>query len=215
MRVLIACEFSGIVREAFKARGHDAWSCDLLPTEMPGKHIEGDAIEAANSGPWDLMVAHPPCTYLTRAGARWWKGRESQQDAAVEFVRKLMVAPIPMICIENPPGALTKAIRPPDQYIQPWMFGEDAQKMTGLWLVGLPMLRPTDIVEGVLYCCGQPVQNGDKYGCPNCEGFGRARRVYANQRPDGQDKRWPSEDRWKDRSRTFPGIAAAMADQWG
>jgi site-specific DNA-cytosine methylase len=190
MRVLIACEFSGIVREAFKARGHDAWSCDLLPTEIPGKHIEGDAIDAANSGPWDLMVAHPPCTYLTRAGARWWKGRESEQDAAVEFVRKLMAAPIPMICIENPPGALTKRIRPPDQYIHPWEHGHPERKMTGLWLSGLPLLIPTRDVSAEM--AALPVKD-------------RNRVHYAA----------PGPDRWKERSRTLPGIAVSMADQWG
>jgi hypothetical protein len=215
MKVLIACEFSGIVREAFKARGHDAVSCDLLPTEIPGEHVQADALDMAYRWKWDLMIAHPPCTYLCRASARWWKGRESEQNAAVEFVRKLLAAPIPMICIENPPGALTKMIRPPDQYIQPYWFGEDASKMTGLWLKGLPKLRHTNFVDGVMYCCGRKVQNDDKYGCPVCEGDNVAKRRYGNQTPSGQNAILPGPDRWKDRSRTYPGIAAAMADQWG
>lgn len=217
MDVLVACEFSGIVRDAFAARGHNAWSCDLLPTETSGQHILGDALEAARSHKWDLMIAHPPCTYLSRAGARWWNapGRKELRDAAVEFVRDLMNVDVPRIAIENPAGALTKRIRPPDQYIHPYWFGDDVKKTTGLWLTGLPLLTPTGYIEGVLHCCGKPLANDDKYGCPNCCGEKKAVRIYGNQLPSGQDRTPDSKDQWKRRSRFHPGVAAAMAQQWG
>jgi len=185
VRVLVACEFSGIVRDAFIAAGHDAVSCDLLPSERPGPHIQGDAIDAIWTGgtrPWDLMIAHPPCTYLAVSGARWFKDRQQEQADALVFVQQLMDAPIPRIAIENPIGVISSRIRKPDQIIQPWMFGHGETKATCLWLKNLPKLTPTDIVDG------------------------RTPRVHHAS---------PGPDRWKERSRTLPGIAKAMAEQWG
>lgn len=182
MKVLIACEFSGIVREAFKVRGHDAWSCDLLPTEIPGQHIQGDVLEILDDG-WDLMIAHPPYTYLAVSGARWWKDNKEAQQKAIWFFFKLYTTShIPKVCIENPVGIMSTVFRKPDQYIQPWQFGHGETKKTGLWLQGLPLLVPSDIVEG------------------------RENRIH---------KIPPSKDRWRERSRFYPGIAKAMADQWG
>lgn len=181
LRVLVACEFSGIVREAFKAKGHDAWSCDLLLTEIPGQHIQGDVLTILNDG-WDLMIAHPPCTHLAVSGARWFKEKWGDQMKALDFVRRLMDAPIPRIAIENPISVISSKIRKPDQIIQPWMFGHGETKATCLWLKGLPKLQPTDIVDG------------------------RENRVHRMS---------PGPNRWKERSRTFSGIAIAMAEQWG
>ncbi len=147
LRVLVACEFSGIVREAFAKRGHDAWSCDLLPTEIPGQHIQDDVVKHLNDG-WDLMIAHPPCTYLAVSGARWFRYRLKEQAAALDFVRQLMDAPITCICIENPISIISTRIRKPDQIIQPWQFGRGETKATCLWLKGLPLLKPTNIVSG-------------------------------------------------------------------
>lgn len=150
MNVLVACEFSGIVRDAFIARGHDAISCDLLPSERPGPHIQDDIMEvlAYNPEAFDLMIAHPPCTYLARSGARWWANRKGEQEDAVQFVKRLADAPIGRICIENPVGRLSTAFRKPDQYLQPWQFGHGETKKTGLWLIRLLPLVPTNIVEG-------------------------------------------------------------------
>ena len=148
MKVLVACEFSGVVRDAFRRRGFDAWSCDLLPTEAIGQHIQGDVRNRLFTFEWDLMIAHPPCTYLTVSGARWWGEREQEQKDALDFVRTLMEAPVPHIAIENPPGKIGTSIRPADQYIQPWQFGHGETKKTGLWLKNLPHLQPTNIVEG-------------------------------------------------------------------
>ena len=147
MRVLIACEFSGVVRDAFLARGHDAVSCDILPTAVSGPHIQGDALAAAHGGEWDLMVAHPPCTYLSVSGARWWKGREREQAEAAAFFRALYDAPVPRVCVENPVGFMSRW-RKPDQYVQPWQFGHGETKKTGLWLRGLPKLVSTNVVSG-------------------------------------------------------------------
>lgn len=192
MRVLIACEYSGTVRDAFKARGHDAWSCDLLPTDQPGQHHQGDVIEFIKNNPsWDLMIAHPPCTYLASSGLHWNKripGRDQLTLESLEFVTLLFNAPIPKIVLENPIGRINTAIRKPDQIIQPWMFGEDASKSTCLWLKGVPKLEPTDIIK---------------------------KDRYANQTPSGQNNLGPSKDRWKIRSTTYKGIAEAMATQWG
>lgn len=193
MRVLIACEFSGTVRDAFAARGHDAWSCDLLPTEKPGQHVTGDVLGVLNDG-WDLMIAHPPCTYLCSSGLHWNKrvpGRDILTQDALQFVLALMNAPVPKIALENPIGCISTKYRKPDQVIQPWMFGHDASKATCLWLKGLPKLVPTNELPG-----------GRK-----------ARR--ANQTASGQNKLAPSPDRWKLRSVTYQGIAGAMAAQWG
>lgn len=147
VRVLVACEFSGIVRDAFKARGHDAWSCDLLPTEIPGQHIRGDVLAHLNDG-WDLMIAHPPCTHLAVSGARWFKDKMKEQKQALDFVRKLLEAPIGKICLENPISIISSKIRKPDQIIQPWQFGHGETKSTCLWLKGLPKLKPTKIASG-------------------------------------------------------------------
>jgi hypothetical protein len=181
MRVLIACEFSGIVRDAFTSKGHEAWSCDLLPSETPGRHIKDDVLKVIGDG-WDLMIAHPPCTYLAVSGARWFKERRDEQEDALAFVRKLMRADIPKIAIENPIGVISTRIRKPDQIIQPWQYGHGETKATCLWLKGLPLLRPSSIVEG------------------------RKARVHLEP---------PGPERWKNRSRTFQGIADAMANQWG
>jgi hypothetical protein len=184
MKVLVACEYSGIVREAFTRLGHDATSCDLLPTEIPGKHIQGDVLEVIKQEQFDLMIAHPPCTDLAVSGAKWFKEKraDGRQQRALEFVQQLLDAPIPMIALENPVSVISTYIRKSDQYVQPWMFGHGETWRTGLWLKGLPLLRPTNIVEG------------------------REQRVWLMG---------PSPDRWKNRSRTYQGIADAMAEQWG
>lgn len=181
MKILVACEYSGIVRDAFIAKGHDAWSCDLLPTERPGNHFQEDVLNIIGNG-WDLMIAHPPCTHLAVSGARWFKDKLHEQQEALEFVHALMNAPIDKIALENPISIISSRIRKPDQIIQPWMFGHGETKSTCLWLKNLPLLKPTNIVEG--------------------------REARIHHMP-------PSPDRWKERSRTFPGIAQAMADQWG
>ena len=181
MRVLVACEYSGTVRDAFAARGHDAWSCDLLPTERLGNHIHGDVIQHLHRN-WDLMIAHPPCTHLAVSGARWFKDKQIEQADALDFVRRLLDAPIPRIALENPISIISSRIRKPDQIIQPWQFGHGETKATCLWLKNLPKLLPTNIVEG------------------------REARIH---------KMPPGPDRWKERSRTFEGIAQAMAEQWG
>lgn len=187
MRVLVACEFSGVVRDAFIAKGHDAWSCDLLPTESPGPHIQGDIFGELGRG-WDMMIAFPPCTHLAVSGARWFKGKEHLQKDAIDFAVSLMRADIQRIAMENPVGILSTKYRKPDQIIQPWMFGEDASKKTCLWLKGLPKLVPTNIIT---------------------------KDIYSNQTPSGQNKLGPSPTRWRERSRTYQGIADAMANQWG
>ncbi len=147
MRVLIACEFSGIVRDAFIAAGHDAVSCDLLPSERPGPHYQGDVRDVLDDG-WDLMVAHPPCTYLAVSGARWFAQKPQEQAEALHFVRFLLEAPIARIALENPVSIISSRIRKPDQIIQPWMFGTGETKATCLWLRGVPRLKPTNIVAG-------------------------------------------------------------------
>jgi site-specific DNA-cytosine methylase len=199
MRVIIACEFSGAVRRAFRARGHDAWSCDLLAADDGDQHhIQGDAIEAAHDPRgWDLMIAHPPCTYLSVSGMHWTaRGLRDPQltEDALDFVRRLMDAPIKKICVENPISVISSRIRKPDQIIQPWQFGHDASKATCLWLHGLPPLRPTALIA-------PRIVNGKKR--------------WGNQTDNGQNKLTPSADRWKIRSTTYNGIAQAMAEQWG
>jgi hypothetical protein len=189
MRVLIACEFSGRVRDAFLARGHDALSCDMLSTEAPGPHHQGNVLSILEDG-WDLMIAHPPCTYLASSGLHWNKRddtREYKTLGALEFVKTLLNAPIEKIALENPIGRISTAIRKPDQIIQPWQFGHEETKSTCLWLKNLPKLVPTKIMD----------------------------RRAANLTPSGQNKLGPSKDRWKLRSLTYLGIAEAMADQWG
>ena len=147
MKVLVACEFSGIVRDAFKAKGHNAWSCDILPTESPGQHIQDDVLEILNDS-WDLMIAHPPCTHLAVSGARWFKFKQKEQAEALEFVRQLLNAPIKKIALENPVSIISTKIRKPDQIVQPWMFGHGEQKTTCLWLKNLLKLEPTNIANG-------------------------------------------------------------------
>jgi hypothetical protein len=148
MKVLVACEFSGVVRRAFRERGHDAWSCDLLPSDDPSRfHFTANALGVLDNG-WDLMIAHPPCTHLAVSGARWFKDKEKEQAEALEFVRVLLGAPIPRIALENPVSIISSRIRKPDQIIQPWQFGHGETKATCLWLKNLPKLEPTNIVEG-------------------------------------------------------------------
>lgn len=184
VKVLIACEFSGIVRDAFSARGCDAWSADLLPSEREGQHLICDHVlhllDICEQG-WDLMIAHPPCTRLAVSGARWFKQFQGEQENALQFVRALLDAPIKRIALENPISVISTRIRKPDQIIQPWQFGHGETKATCLWLKNLPKLVPTNIVEG------------------------RTPRVHFAS---------PSPDRWKERSRTLSGIAEAMAEQW-
>ena len=195
VKVLIACEFSGVIRDAFTARGHDAASCDLLPSDRPGRHFKRDIFTA--DGLWnlptdfDLMIAHPPCTHLSVSGARWFEKRPVQQQEAIRFFMALVDAPVNRFCIENPVGVMSTLYRKPDQIIQPWQFGHAESKMTCLWLNNLPPLRPTCVME--------------------LPGSGR----WSNQTPSGQNNIGPRPDRWKLRSRTYEGIAAAMAQQWG
>jgi hypothetical protein len=181
MNVLVACEFSGIVRDAFIARGHSAVSCDLLDTERPGAHYIGD-VRGLLDHDWELMIAHPPCTHLAVSGARWFKDKQQEQQEALAFVQELLDAPIPRIALENPISILSTRIRKPDQIIQPYMFGHGETKATCLWLKNLPLLTPTNPVSG---------------------------------REDKVHRMPPGPDRWKDRSRTYQGIADAMAEQWG
>ena len=182
MKVLVACEFSGIVRRAFRSLGHDAMSCDLLPAEDDSPHHKIADVLSLLDDDWDLMIAHPPCTHLAVSGARWFHRKRSEQQAALDFVGLLLRAPIPRIALENPVSIISSRIRKPDQTIQPWQFGHGEIKRTCLWLKGLPLLKPTHVVEG------------------------RTARVH---------RAAPSPTRWKDRSRTYQGIADAMASQWG
>ena len=190
MRVLVACEFSGTVRDAFLKLGHDAVSCDLLPTESEGPHLMCDVRDVLGDG-WDLMVAHPPCTHLAVSGARWFKDKQVEQRAALEFVSTLLNAPIKMIALENPVSIISSRIRKPEQIIQPWQYGHPQSKKTCLWLKGLPILEATKVL---------PLPPSGRWD---------------NQTPSGQNKLGPSPDRWKLRSKTFQGIASAMASQWG
>lgn len=180
-KVLVACEFSGTVREAFAAKGWNAWSCDLLETEKPGQHYKG-TVEDVLHEDWDLLIAHPPCTHLAVSGARWFKEKQQEQAEALAFVKLLLDAPIPRIALENPISVISTKIRKPDQIIQPWQFGHGETKATCLWLKNLPPLEPSNVVAG------------------------RDSRIHRMP---------PGPDRWKERSRTFAGIAEAMADQWG
>jgi hypothetical protein len=183
MRVIVGCEFSGVVRRAFCALGHEAWSCDLLPSEDHSpRHFQTDVVELCKQVKFDLGIFHPPCTRLTVAGARWFKGREKEQQEAIDFVLRLWNLPIPRIAIENPIGVLSTRWRKPDQIFQPWMFGHGETKATCIWKRNLPDLIPTDIVSG------------------------RNPRVHYAA---------PGPGRWKERSRTLPGVAKALAEQWG
>lgn len=196
MRVLVACEYSGTVRDAFLKAGHDAMSCDLLPSDLPGPHYQGDVRDILHND-WDLMIAHPPCTYLSVSGMHWTKrGLRDPKltEEALDFVQLLLEAPISKICIENPVSVISSRLRKPDQVVNPWQFGHDASKKTCFWLIGLPPLKPTQIVEPKLV-------DGKKR--------------WANQTDSGQNKLGPSDDRWKVRSTTYKGLAEAMATQWG
>lgn len=214
--VLIACEYSATVRDAFIARGFDAWSCDLLPTEGDKRrHLQEDALGAIAGGvpgrgerthrpnengvyyrpqPWDLVIAHPPCTHLAVSGARHFaeKIADGRQGEALDFVRRLLDSPVKHIALENPVSIISSAIRKPDQTIQPWQFGHGETKATCLWLKNLPLLAPTHIEGGDFFTPAAPVE--------------REQRVW---------KMPPGPNRWKERSRTYQGIADAMADQWG
>jgi len=194
MKVLVGCEYSGKLRQAFRDIGHDAWSCDLLtPDDGSNYHIQGDVVSLLDDG-WDLAVFHPPCTYLSVSGMHWTtRGLRDPQltEDALIFVQTLLNAPIPKIALENPVSVISSRIRKPDQIIQPWWFGDDASKKTCLWLKNLPPLQPTNMLHG----------------------DNKTRR--ANQTASGQNKLAPSKDRWKKRSETYQGIANAMAAQWG
>jgi hypothetical protein len=195
MRLLVACEYSGTVRDAFIRAGHDAMSCDLLPTDAVGPHYQGDVFDIIGDG-WDMMIAHPPCTYLSVSGMHWTaRGLRDPQltEDALKFVQRLLAAPIERIALENPISVISSRIRKPDQIINPWQFGHDASKRTCLWLKNLPSLAPTAIVE-------PRIVNGKKR--------------WANQTDSGQNRLPPSDDRWKIRSETYTGIADAMAAQW-
>jgi hypothetical protein len=203
MRVLVACEYSGAVRDAFKSRGHYAMSVDLLPTDVPGEHYQGDVLDVLDQG-WDLLIAHPPCTYLTLSANAWLKdqpplksgklvgaARRAAVQESVDFFMKFVNAPIDKIAIENPIGVMNRIYRKPDQIIQPWMFGHSESKATCLWLKNLPKLTPTKVLQ-------KP-----------------ERGYWDNQTPSGQNKLAPDKDRWKERSKTYPGIALSFAEQWG
>jgi hypothetical protein len=180
VKILIACEFSGIVRDAFIAKGHDAWSCDVVPTERKGPHIINDVRNVLDAG-WDMMIAFPPCTHLANSGARWWKNKLHEQEEALRFVQTLLDAPIPRIALENPVGIISTRIRKPSQIIQPYQFGDPFMKTTCLWIKALRPLFYTHVMA-------------ERYQAAWRESSG------------------PNQA--KNRSRTYPGIAAAMADQW-
>ena len=206
MNVLVACEFSGIVRDAFRARGHDAWSCDLLPCEAdPAYHIQGDVLKILEDN-WDLMIAHPPCTHLAASGARWFKEKiaDGRQQSGIDFFMEFVTAAVPMVAIENPIGIMSTRYRKPDQIIQPFWFGHEVQKSTCLWLFDLPKLKPTKMVDrGMIYVDPRGQKHGGEHTM-------LAKRSYSPLMLLA-----PSEERWKIRSRTFQGIADAMAEQWG
>ena len=201
MKVLIACEYSGAVRDAFIKQGHDAMSCDLLPTDVPGPHYQGSVFDILDEG-WDLMIAHPPCTHLAVSGAAHFakKIADGRQQAALDFVQRLMEAPIAKIAVENPISVISSKIRKPDQIIQPWWFGHKVNKSTCLWLKGLPLLTPTEIVdrgEFKTWVCSRTGKN-------------KSQHIWFYETAC-----LPQAQRGKARSRTFQGIADAMANQWG
>ena len=192
-RLLVACEYSGRVRDAFAAKGWDAYSCDLLPSDTPGKHYQCQVEDVLDWG-WNMLIAFPPCTYLCSSGMHWTtRGKRDPQltEHALDFVRLLMNAPVPKVAIENPIGVISTRIRKPDCIIQPYQFGHPESKKTCLWLKNLPVLQPTQV-------CNKPASGH-----------------WDNQTPSGQNRLGPGPDRWKERSKTYPGIAQAMADQWG
>lgn len=221
MNVLIGCEKSGVIRRAFRALGHSAWSCDVLPAEDGGEHIQDDVLHVVHRG-WDLFICHPECTFLTVANAghiangcnRYTAGQAREyQKQAVDFFMSVINAPIDKVCVENPVGVMSSLYRAPDQIVQPYEYGDDASKKTCLWLRGLPLLKPTRYVEPRIVCCNQVVTSGMM--CQACNGRKNGRPRWANQTDSGQNRLGPSETRSAERARTYPGIAAAMAEQWG
>lgn len=196
MKILIACEYSGSVRDAFIKKGYDAISCDILPTESDGPHYQGNVLDIIDKG-FDLMIAHPPCTHLAVSGARWFKDKQKEQKESINFVKSLLNAPIKHIALENPISIISTKIRKPDQIIQPWMFGDSYHKTTCLWLKNLPNLNPTKIVDKGEFFEFTNKKTGKKKKQPMWYAYA------------------PRQERGKIRSRTFAGIAEAMADQWG
>lgn len=205
MKILVACEFSGVVREAFAKRGHDAWSCDLLPTEIPGQHIQGDVLKHLNDG-WDLMIAHPPCTHLAVSGARYFKEKivDGRQKQAIDFFMQIVKAPINKIAVENPISIMSMRYRKPDQIIQPCFFGNPVFKTTCLWLKNLPRL--------VFYKYDQEFGKNMKVE-PEFTVYKNSGKRVSKHHYD--TFYLPKAIRGHERSRTFQGIADAMAEQWG
>jgi hypothetical protein len=232
MKILVACEFSGVVRTAFQSMGHDAVSCDLLSTEIPGQHYQGDVFDIIADG-WDMMIAFPPCTHLCVSGARYFaeKQADGRQYEGMSFFMRLATYPgIPKVCIENPVGIMSTHFRKPDQIIQPYEYGHPESKKTCLWLRGLPLLRSTNVLHRPLwvlcpdcedYWCMKHKKHVADCDCPDIDAFSR-RNIYPyidggvwdNQCPSGQNKLGPSPTRAMERARTYCGIACAMAEQW-
>lgn len=234
--ILVGCEVYGGIRDAFCKRGHNAISCDLLPSEgdPANKHYQCDVLDILETDPpWDMAIFNPDCTYLTSSGLHWnnkVRGREAKTKKALTFFRKLLKAPIERIAVENPIGRANTAIRNPDCYIHPWQYGEDASKKTGLWLKNLPPLIPTKIIEPRLFCCSIEIERYRVFvdgptkskwrsevikPCRVCKGTKRPKYIWGNQTPTGQNKLGPSADRWKLRSKFYAGWCNAMAKQWG
>lgn len=221
MKILLGCEESGIVRDEFARLGHDAWSCDLLPSRRPGKHIQADILTVLNDG-WDMAIFFTPCTYLSNSGVHWLNRRPdrwAKMERDAKLFKACMDADIPRIANENPimhKYALQIIGRKYDQIIQPHWFGDDASKQTCLWLKNLDPLQPTKYIEPRWVCCGVTLPDGvGKYGCSNCEGDNKPLPRWGNQTNSGQNNLAPSPTRQRDRAETFPGIAKAMAKQWG
>lgn len=217
-RVLVACEYSGTVRDAFAARGWDAWSCDILPTEKPGNHHQCDVREILDED-WDILIAHPPCTHLAVSGSRWFKDKKTEQQQSLDFVARLLCAPVKHIALENPVSVISSKIRKPDQVIQPWHHGHCETKATCLWLKNLPKLTPTDIVVPEWAVCADgSIHLSAKGKRDNPTHFltGRIRVLSGVQKEQWEriHREPPGPDRWKIRSKTYKGIAEAMANQW-
>lgn len=220
MKVLVACEFSGVVRDAFIKLGHDAMSCDLLPCDSDlGPHYQGDVRDLWGKE-WDLIIAHPPCTHLASSGARYFeqKRKDGRQQEGIDFFMEMINAPAPRVAVENPVGVMSTQYRKPDQIIQPYYFGHPESKATCLWLKNLPKLEPTQIMEPVWQKNADGTDykdaKGKRYSPAHFQSYIKGAR-WANQTPSGQNKLGPSKDRWKIRSVTYQGIADAMAAQWG
>jgi hypothetical protein len=221
-RLLVGCECSGIVRDAFAAIGWDAWSCDLLPCERPGQHLQCDVLTVLDRD-WDMFIVFPDCTFLCASGMHWTTRGLRDPILTVNaliFVNRLMESPVKRFCLENPVGRINTAVRKPDQYVQPYNYGHDASKKTGLWLKGLPELQPTRFIPPRMVCpCENVFEHVGEWltlpqTCPICDGL-KAKPRWANQTDSGQNRLGPSDDRWMERARTYEGIATAMAHQWG